>query len=438
MANKKAALLNRLKEHFESDPATLPVIRQDVAIYERPNMHLAIEELLGDGGAELVGVVDLDYEVTLARISRQSSAKEFDEGPVEYFDVPVAGGRKLACVKKGIYLFADEGSKCALLVGEERYGHPPKLKVEVMASQREVSEGFLRKLIAKTRQGKAYRGHVLSIERDCYGGVSINFHSLPKIERERVILPEKVLQTVERHTIDFSQNVKRLRAAGRHLKRGILLHGKPGTGKTLSAMYLVSKMPKRTVLLMTGAAIGSIETACSLARMLQPATVILEDVDLIGTQRSFQTVDANALLFELLNQMDGLAEDVDVLFVLTTNRPDILEPALAARPGRIDQAIEIPLPDDECRQRLIDLYGQGLQLELGETTALVEKTAGASAAFIRELLRRAAVFAAVTDQSNEIVVRDEHVEEALTELLVTGGELTKSLLGASDASAQDE
>ncbi|MDP6723255.1 MAG: hypothetical protein QGF59_31625, partial [Pirellulaceae bacterium] len=106
MANKKAALLNRLKEHFESDPATLPVIRQDVAIYERPNMHLAIEELLGDGGAELVGVVDLDYEVTLARISRQSSAKEFDEGPVEYFDVPVAGGRKLACVKKGIYLFA--------------------------------------------------------------------------------------------------------------------------------------------------------------------------------------------------------------------------------------------------------------------------------------------------------------------------------------------
>jgi len=190
------------------------------------------------------------------------------------------------------------------------------------------------------------------------------------------------------------------------------------------------------VLLMTGAAVGSIETACTLARMLQPATVILEDVDLIGTQRHMQTVDANALLFELLNQMDGLAEDVDVLFVLTTNRPDILEPALGARPGRIDQAIEIPLPDGECRQRLIDLYGRGLRFD-GDTSGLVAKTKGASAAFIRELLRRAAVFAAVADESDEILVRDEHLEEALTELLITGGELTKSLLGASKASVGD-
>jgi ATP-dependent 26S proteasome regulatory subunit len=240
-----------------------------------------------------------------------------------------------------------------------------------------------------------------------------------------------VLKRLERHTIDFSRNIDRLRAAGRHLKRGILLHGEPGTGKTLSAMYLASQMRGRTVLLMTGAAMGSIETACTLGRLLQPATVILEDVDLIGTERHFQTVDANALLFELLNQMDGLAEDVDVLFVLTTNRPDILEPALAARPGRIDQAIEIPLPDPECRRRLIDLYGLGLRLGGDANDLLIEKTEGASAAFIRELLRRAAVFAAVADDSGEIVVRNEHLQEAITELLTTGGELTKSLLGAS-------
>src|SRR5207244_152819 len=110
--------------------------------------------------------------------------------------------------------------------------------------------------------------------------------------------------------------------------RGILLHGLPGTGKTLTAMYLAAQMAGRTVLLITGAAVGAIETACKLARMLEPATVVLEDVDLIGTEREHQTVGANALLFELLNQMDGLAEDVDVLFLLTTNRPDVLEPAL--------------------------------------------------------------------------------------------------------------
>src|SRR5205085_8329480 len=150
------------------------------------------------------------------------------------------------------------------------------------------------------------------------------------------------------------------------------------------AMYLAAQMPGRTVLLMTGGSVRALESACRLACMLTPATLILEDVDLIGTEREHQTVGANALLFELLNQMDGLADDADLLFVLTTNRPDILEPALAARPGRIDQAIEVPPPDADCRRRLLELYGKGLRIEVADREALVRRTAGVSAAFIRE------------------------------------------------------
>jgi ATP-dependent 26S proteasome regulatory subunit len=167
--------------------------------------------------------------------------------------------------------------------------------------------------------------------------------------------------------------------------------------------------------------------------MLAPATVILEDVDLIGTERHMQTVDANALLFELLNQMDGLADDADILFLLTTNRPDILEPALASRPGRIDQAIEVPPPDAACRRRLLELYSRGLRLELTALDRLIERTEGVSGAFIRELLRKAAVFAAEDDGESPLVVRDSHLEEALAELLVAGGPLTQSLLGAAKA-----
>jgi ATP-dependent 26S proteasome regulatory subunit len=129
--------------------------------------------------------------------------------------------------------------------------------------------------------------------------------------------------------------------------------------------------------------------------------------------------------------MDGLAEDADLLFILTTNRPDILEPALAARPGRIDQAIEIPPPDADCRRRLLDLYGRGLRVELADREKVIARTAGVSAAFIRELLRKAAVFAAEEDGEGELIVRDRHVQEALTELLVVGGALTQSLLGAA-------
>jgi cell division protease FtsH len=126
--------------------------------------------------------------------------------------------------------------------------------------------------------------------------------------------------------------------------------------------------------------------------------------------------------------MDGLAEGIDILFILTTNRPDVLEPALAARPGRIDQAIEVPLPDAECRRRLLDLYGRGLTLELEDRERWIARTEGVSAAFIRELLRKAAMFAAEEGGELPLVVRDRHLAEGLTEL-VLGGALTQSLLG---------
>jgi ATP-dependent 26S proteasome regulatory subunit len=137
----------------------------------------------------------------------------------------------------------------------------------------------------------------------------------------------------------------------------------------------------------------------------------------------------NPLLFELLNEMDGLSEDADVIFTLTTNRPDLLEPALAARPGRVDRATEIPLPDAECRRRLISLYGEGLDLRLEDIEGVVTRTNGTSASFIKELLRRATLLAA--EEGGELVVADRHVGEALGVMLVAGGTLTMRLLGGS-------
>jgi cell division protease FtsH len=426
------ALLKRLQQHFQRNPAELPVIEQKFEPYERPNLHLAIEELLQEPGRdpELLGIVVAEeyHSLTLSKLSRKSSARSFDEGPVEYVDVALAGGQQLACLKRGLYLFRHENQPIAMLVAEERFHET--LSVEVMGVDRASAEEFLRRLTRRTRHGKAFRGHVLSVEQDCHRRLSVRFHALPAVRRDEIILPEAVLRRIERQALGFSRHAEKLRAAGRHLKRGVLLHGSPGTGKTLSAMYLAAQSPGRTVLLITGGEIGSIEVACRLARLLEPATIILEDVDLIGAERSGQSLHANALLFELLNQMDGLAEDCDVLFVLTTNRPDILEPALASRPGRIDLAIEVPLPDADCRRRLLELYGRGLQLKLTDMERLVERTATASGAFIRELLRKAAIFAAEENGGSPLIVHDRHIEEALTELVVAGGTLTQSLLGA--------
>jgi ATP-dependent 26S proteasome regulatory subunit len=82
---------------------------------------------------------------------------------------------------------------------------------------------------------------------------------------------------------------------------------------------------------------------------------VVEDVDLIAEDRE-SLHSSGSLLFELLNEMDGLGSEADVTFLLTTNRADLLEGALAARPGRVDHAVELPVPDADAR-RLIKLPG---------------------------------------------------------------------------------
>jgi hypothetical protein len=94
--------------------------------------------------------------------------------------------------------------------------------------------------------------------------------------------------------------------------------------------------------------------------------------------------------FDLLDAMDGAAPDADLLFLLTTNRADLLEPALAARPGRVDVAVEITLPDAPARERLLTLYGHNVPLALTDedVSLAVERTDGTTASFIKELIRR--------------------------------------------------
>src|SRR5204863_8658786 len=126
----------------------------------------------------------------------------------------------------------------------------------------------------------------------------------------------------------------------------------------------------------------------NLSRLLQPAVVVIEDVDLIARDRTQMGPCEESLLNGLLNQMDGLKQDADILFILTTNRPEQLESAMASRPGRIDQAIEVPLPSDIGRRKLVQLYGKGLALGDAVVREAAERTEGVSAAFIKELMRR--------------------------------------------------
>jgi ATP-dependent 26S proteasome regulatory subunit len=261
----------------------------------------------------------------------------------------------------------------------------------------------------------------------------VRFHAVPAVERDGVILPEGTLERLERHTIGITESAERLRAAGRHLKRGVLLHGPPGTGKTLSTMYLLHAMAGRTTILLTGRGLGLIEQALAIARELAPATLVFEDIDLVAAERTME-IGSGGVLFELLNQMEGLAEDEDLLFVLTTNRPDLIEPALAARPGRIDLALEIPLPDADGRRRLLALYGTGIEMDSASLDQLAERSDRVSGAFIKELIRQAWLRAALEEREPP-TARD--VAGVLDEMLEERSTLTRRLLGQPKDGPED-
>jgi ATP-dependent 26S proteasome regulatory subunit len=128
--------------------------------------------------------------------------------------------------------------------------------------------------------------------------------------------------------------------------------------------------------------------------------------------------------------MDGLNSAVDVTFLLTTNRADLLEPALASRPGRVDLAAELPLPDADARRRLIRLYQGDLVLDLARPEDLIERTEGVTAAFLKELLRKAALLSCEDDPGEgPIRVTDAHLTTALDQLLDGRNQLTRVLLG---------
>ena len=438
---EEAPFVSHLAEHLGADPRTLPITTEGVSTIEHPNVQAALDAWVSVEGrsAELLGVtaerkryagIGLSDLVTPVRGGLAGEMVP-QPGPVDYENVAVGRDRVKACVKHGLYLLRDGEHHLAATVSLSREEGMPQVRIEVMAPQPEQSAAFLAEIRESMRRHNVYRGQVLTLGNPHgpfgEGGAMVEFPALPDLDRDAVILPEGVLERVERQTVGFSVHAERLLAAGRHLKRGLLLYGPPGTGKTLTAMYLVGQMPGRTVLILSGSSYGLVAPSCELARNLQPSMVILEDVDLVAEERGMGMMGENPLLFELLNEMDGLAEDADVIFALTTNRPDLLEPALAARPGRIDQAIEIPLPDADCRRRLLNLYGEGLDLRLEDPEPIIARTEGVSASFVKELLRRAALFAA--EEGEELIVTDRHLDGALDELLIAGGALTLRLLG---------
>lgn len=431
-----------LKRHFGKRPLQdLITASRTFPVTARVDVQFALDKMFAEHPkAKLVGV-HTQYQHETLTIAHLLGNQHFPVviGPLQNEEIDIGETLPARCLRQGLWLVHDGDAPFALLLSSAfRFGHAEGTHIEIAVPPGEAGSQLSRRLLdeleALVRKTASYRGKVISLESpDRYSGHHgpLRVHKLRNVQRDEVILPEKTLQLLDRNIGDFVRQRERLRKLGLPIKKGLLFYGPPGTGKTHTIHYLAGQLPDHTTLLVTAEQVGLLDYYFQLARFLQPAMIVIEDVDLIARARETMYGPCDeSILNKLLNEMDGLREDAAVLFVLTTNRPDSLEAALASRPGRIDQAIEFPLPDETGRRLLVRLYACGLPLDESVVETIVRRTDKASAAFIKELMRRAAQFYIQNGNDDRLQLAD--VNAALEEMLFTGGSLNARLLGAAD------
>jgi len=444
MMTGKSPVQKKLKEHFGGRRLeNITTAARTFPLASRVDLQVAIGEFFSVREKPmLLGIHSpLGHETpTLAHLFTRGPFP-VELGPLQHDDVDIGDPAPVRCLKNGLWLSKDGSLPFVLLLSTAVHfgtivgGVHLELAVPNGEDGFNFSQTFFRELESRVNAGGTYRGKVISLERqDRYSGRGgeVRVHRLHKVRREEVILPERTLNLLDRNVSGFIRAREHVKKLGLSAKKGLLFYGPPGTGKTHTIHYLASELPEHTTLLVTAEQVGLLDHYFQLARFLQPSLLVVEDVDLIARVREqMGSPCEEVLLNKLLNEMDGLREDADVIFILTTNRPDQLEPALASRPGRVDQAIEFPLPDEQGRSKLAKLYSRGLELPEELVELIVRKTNGASPAFIKELMRRAAQFQFEVAANGKL--QQVALDSAMEEMVFSGGALNLKLLGGADA-----
>ena len=243
-----------------------------------------------------------------------------------------------------------------------------------------------------------------------------------------------------REVVEFLKNPERFTTIGGRIPRGVMLVGPPGCGKTLLAKAIAgeAEVPFYSISgsdfveMFVGVGASRVRDLFKQARENSPCIIFLDEIDAVGRRRGSgmggghdereQTLNA------ILVEMDGFGTDDGVIVVASTNRPDVLDPALL-RPGRFDREVTIDLPDLEGRLAILKVHLKKVKLADEIDTALLAKsTPGYSGADLAAIVNEAAIMAVLADCDT---IHMEHLEEATTKVRY-GRKKTSMKLGEDD------
>jgi cell division protease FtsH len=237
--------------------------------------------------------------------------------------------------------------------------------------------------------------------------------------------PEIFQECVE--VVSYLKNSTLYEKAGAEIPRGILLEGAPGTGKTLLAKAIASEAEanfisiaaSEFVEIFVGMGASKIRNLFNTARENKPCIIFIDEIDAVGRQRGAGINMANdereQTLNQLLAEMDGFADNKDILIMAATNRRDVLDAALL-RPGRFDRIINVPLPDTESREKILKVHTKNKNLASSVNLNLVaELTGGFSGAQLKNLMNEAAILCA---RGGNTVITEMNILDSLDKLIV--------------------
>ena len=212
---------------------------------------------------------------------------------------------------------------------------------------------------------------------------------------------------------------------------GVLLHGPPGTGKTLLAEAIAGESGVNFVRVAgpevldryVGESEQAIRDLFERARQTAPAIVFLDEIDAIASQRGDGNEVTERVVSQLLTELDRAADHPKLVVLAATNRKEEIDPALL-RPGRLEQHIEVPNPDESARREILDVHTRGTPLgEAFDIDRLAAETTGYSGAQLEALVREASMRAirelatdidpdAVEEHTDDVIVEASHFEAA--------------------------
>lgn len=267
-----------------------------------------------------------------------------------------------------------------------------------------------RKLLRKKSlyKGQAIRVYFPNVEEgeSPFDGTQPEFMDLSTVKKSDLIFPKETQQMVTSSLFTPVKHTEACREAGIPLKRGVLLEGPFGVGKTLTANITAKLCVENgwTFIYLTRP--HDLARAIEAARQYEPAVIFTEDIDRLVAERDHE---AN----ELLNTIDGIdSKDRELIVVLTSNNVEDIHPAML-RPGRLDAVIPVRPPDAEAAERLIRLYGRGLIGKDEDLAAAGASLAGRIPAVIREAVERSKLAAIARQKGRgELVLKGQDLVEA--------------------------